>query len=86
MQPQEAENSLKSCDLQRMTPLHCAAIFDHYALVDFLITQVSAIITMNVRVEAHAVINTSGSPSKLLEQGPTYSVTFSCNAQCMEDD
>ncbi|ODM99617.1 Transient receptor potential cation channel subfamily A member 1 [Orchesella cincta] len=39
LQPEEKETCLKSCDLQRMTPLHCASMFDHYELVEFLVKQ-----------------------------------------------
>ncbi|CAG7733444.1 unnamed protein product, partial [Allacma fusca] len=47
MQPEEKEVSLKSCDLQRMTPLHCAAVFDHFALVDYLVSQGANLNTLN---------------------------------------
>ncbi|KAK9882268.1 hypothetical protein WA026_020374 [Henosepilachna vigintioctopunctata] len=39
MQPQEKLACLTSCDVQKMTPLHCAAMFDHADIVDYLIDQ-----------------------------------------------
>ncbi|CAL8070273.1 unnamed protein product [Orchesella dallaii] len=39
LQPEEKDTCLKSCDLQRMTPLHCASMFDHNELVEFLVKQ-----------------------------------------------
>ena len=32
---------LGTADLERMTPLHCAAMYDHADLVQYLITEVS---------------------------------------------
>lgn len=29
---------LASCDVQKMTPLHCAAMFDHPEIVEYLVT------------------------------------------------
>lgn len=37
MQPQEKTNSLSCTDAQKMTPLHCAAMFDHPEIVEYLI-------------------------------------------------
>lgn len=37
MQPQEKLLSLRSCDVQKMTPLHCASMFDHPEIVQYLI-------------------------------------------------
>lgn len=34
---------LTSCDVQRMTPLHCAAMFDHPDIVTYLVLQGSDI-------------------------------------------
>nr|XP_026500855.1 transient receptor potential cation channel subfamily A member 1 [Vanessa tameamea] len=43
IQPEEKDACLKSCDVQRMTPLHCAAMFDHPDIVSFLVAQGSDI-------------------------------------------
>lgn len=40
MQPYEKKQCLSSCDIQKMTPLHCAAMFDHPDIVEFLIEEV----------------------------------------------
>ncbi|XP_053683490.1 transient receptor potential cation channel subfamily A member 1 [Sabethes cyaneus] len=37
MQPQEKRISLCCTDIQKMTPLHCAAMFDHPEIVEYLI-------------------------------------------------
>ncbi|CAH0547388.1 unnamed protein product [Brassicogethes aeneus] len=39
MQPEEKLTCLASCDIQKMTPLHCAAMFDHPDIVEFLILE-----------------------------------------------
>ncbi|XP_044756772.1 transient receptor potential cation channel subfamily A member 1 isoform X2 [Coccinella septempunctata] len=39
LQPEEKVACLKSCDVQKMTPLHCAAMFDHPEIVAFLIDE-----------------------------------------------
>ncbi|CAB3379362.1 Hypothetical predicted protein [Cloeon dipterum] len=39
MQPAEKGQCLSSCDVQKMTPLHCAAMFDHPEIVEFLIEE-----------------------------------------------
>ncbi|EEB19608.1 conserved hypothetical protein [Pediculus humanus corporis] len=39
MQPHEKEICLTSCDVQKMTPLHCAAMFDHPEIVEYLISE-----------------------------------------------
>ncbi|XP_049819373.1 transient receptor potential cation channel subfamily A member 1 [Aethina tumida] len=39
MQPDEKLACLASCDVQKMTPLHCAAMFDHPDIVEFLISE-----------------------------------------------
>ncbi|XP_063910671.1 transient receptor potential cation channel subfamily A member 1 isoform X3 [Zophobas morio] len=39
MQPEEKSQCLASCDVQKMTPLHCAAMFDHPEIVEFLVTE-----------------------------------------------
>lgn len=36
MQPNEKGPCLQSCDVQKMTPLHCAAMFDHPEIVEYL--------------------------------------------------
>ncbi|KAJ1525322.1 hypothetical protein ONE63_010144 [Megalurothrips usitatus] len=36
MQPGEKAQCLASCDAQKMTPLHCAAMFDHPDIVEYL--------------------------------------------------
>nr|QDR50963.1 Transient receptor potential cation channel A1 [Heliconius melpomene] len=43
MQPAEKQACLTSCDVQRMTPLHCAAMFDHPDIVSYLIAEGSDI-------------------------------------------
>ncbi|KAL1517881.1 hypothetical protein ABEB36_001587 [Hypothenemus hampei] len=39
MQPEEKMACLASCDVQKMTPLHCAAMFDHPEIVEYLIKE-----------------------------------------------
>ncbi|XP_066151154.1 transient receptor potential cation channel subfamily A member 1 isoform X2 [Euwallacea fornicatus] len=39
MQPEEKTACLVSCDVQKMTPLHCAAMFDHPEIVEYLIKE-----------------------------------------------
>lgn len=39
MQPTEKRISLASQDVQRMTPLHCASMFDNPDIVEFLVTE-----------------------------------------------
>lgn len=39
MQPEEKMTCLASCDVQNMTPLHCAAMFDHPEIVEYLIAE-----------------------------------------------
>lgn len=39
MQPEEKSQCLLSCDIQKMTPLHCAAMFDHPEIVEFLVLE-----------------------------------------------
>ncbi|XP_074035127.1 transient receptor potential cation channel A1 [Leptinotarsa decemlineata] len=39
IQPEEKVSSLQSCDIQKMTPLHCAAMFDHHEIVEYLIQE-----------------------------------------------
>jgi transient receptor potential cation channel subfamily A member 1 len=39
MQPQEKRISLFCTDIQKMTPLHCASMFDHSELVEFLVVE-----------------------------------------------
>ena len=41
IQPEEKQMVLGTADLERMTPLHCAAMYDHAELVEYLITEVS---------------------------------------------
>jgi transient receptor potential cation channel subfamily A member 1 len=43
MQPYEKQACLKSCDIQKMTPLHCAAMFDHPEIVEYLIVEGSVV-------------------------------------------
>lgn len=40
MQPGEKAQCLASCDAQKMTPLHCAAMFDHPDIVEYLVKEV----------------------------------------------
>lgn len=39
LQPLEKRISLFCTDIQKMTPLHCAAMFDHPELVEYLVTE-----------------------------------------------
>ncbi|KAF5301244.1 hypothetical protein FQR65_LT00944 [Abscondita terminalis] len=39
LQPDEKFQCLQSCDAQKMTPLHCAAMFDHPDIVEFLVSE-----------------------------------------------
>ncbi|XP_046391330.1 transient receptor potential cation channel subfamily A member 1 [Ischnura elegans] len=39
MQPKEKAACLASCDAQKMTPLHCAAMFDHPEIVEYLVKE-----------------------------------------------
>jgi transient receptor potential cation channel subfamily A protein 1 len=39
MQPNEKRISLACTDIQKMTPLHCASMFDHPPLVEFLVNE-----------------------------------------------
>lgn len=39
MQPQEKRISLFCTDIQKMTPLHCASMFDHPELVQYLVAE-----------------------------------------------
>ncbi|KAL0902157.1 hypothetical protein ABMA27_000099 [Loxostege sticticalis] len=43
MQPKEKMACLMSCDVQKMTPIHCAAMFDHPDIVNYLISEGSDI-------------------------------------------
>ncbi|XP_077302598.1 transient receptor potential cation channel subfamily A member 1-like isoform X1 [Arctopsyche grandis] len=43
MQPSEKIACLMSCDIQKMTPLHCAAMFNHPEIVEYLIIEGSSI-------------------------------------------
>ncbi|CAG9788975.1 unnamed protein product [Diatraea saccharalis] len=43
MQPKEKMACLTSCDVQKMTPIHCAAMFDHPDIVNYLISEGSDI-------------------------------------------
>lgn len=40
LQPNEKALSLSSCDVQKMTPLHCAAMFDRMEIVQYLVQEV----------------------------------------------
>lgn len=39
IQPEEKNACLQSCDVQKMTPLHCAAMFDHPDIVSYLVSK-----------------------------------------------
>ncbi|XP_047524586.1 transient receptor potential cation channel subfamily A member 1 [Pieris napi] len=39
MQPAEKIPCLNSCDVQKMTPIHCAAMFDHPDIVNYLVSE-----------------------------------------------
>ncbi|KAF6200611.1 hypothetical protein GE061_005054 [Apolygus lucorum] len=39
LQPEEKHTCLMSCDVQKMTPLHCAAMFDRHEIVQYLIKE-----------------------------------------------
>ncbi|KAJ8954916.1 hypothetical protein NQ318_016856 [Aromia moschata] len=47
IQPEEKEACLQSCDVQKMTPLHCAAMFDHPEIVEYLVSQGADINTVD---------------------------------------
>lgn len=58
LQPAEKAQCLCSCDVQKMTPLHCAAMFDRSEIVQYLIEEVNirqhCIITLYItRVSYH---------------------------------
>ena len=40
LKSEEMESSMNSCDVERLTPLHYAAMFDHTDLVEYLVSQV----------------------------------------------
>lgn len=39
LQPEEKLNSLSCTDIQKMTPLHCASMFDHPEIVEYLVRE-----------------------------------------------
>lgn len=39
MQPNEKKLSLACTDIQKMTPLHCASMFDHPEIVEYLVSE-----------------------------------------------
>lgn len=39
LQPEEKTTCLTSMDVQKMTPLHCAAMFDHPEIVEYLVME-----------------------------------------------
>ncbi|KAF4531898.1 hypothetical protein B566_EDAN000927, partial [Ephemera danica] len=47
MQPDEKLQCMASCDVQKMTPLHCAAMFDHPEIVQFLVSEGADINSMD---------------------------------------
>ncbi|CAH1957382.1 unnamed protein product [Acanthoscelides obtectus] len=47
MQPEEKMACLSSCDVQKMTPLHCAAMFDHPEIVEYLVAEGADINSMD---------------------------------------
>ena len=44
MQPDRFETAMQTEDILQMTPIHRAALFDHVAVVDYLIQMVSTFI------------------------------------------
>lgn len=40
LQPEEKKQCLTSCDIQKMTPLHCAAMFNRWEICQYLIEEV----------------------------------------------
>lgn len=42
-QPDEKIKCLSICDAQKFNPLHCAALFDHAELVEYLVNEVRII-------------------------------------------
>lgn len=40
LQPEEKKQCLSSCDVQKMTPLHCAAMFNRFEIAKYLIEEV----------------------------------------------
>ncbi|CAG7718043.1 unnamed protein product [Allacma fusca] len=59
LQPEEKEVCLKSSDMQRMTPLHCAAMFDHHELVEYLISQGASVNVLDKERRSPLVIAAS---------------------------
>lgn len=47
LQPNEKALSLSSCDVQKMTPLHCAAMFDRMEIVQYLVQEVKRLYFMH---------------------------------------
>lgn len=41
LQPEEKKQCLISYDIQKMTPLHCAAMFNRWEIVQYLIEEVT---------------------------------------------
>lgn len=48
LQPEEKKQCLISCDIQKMTPLHCAAMFNRWEIVKYLIEEVTIILYANI--------------------------------------
>lgn len=47
LQPAEKSLSLASCDVQKMTPLHCAAMFDRVEIVQYLVQVVRNLLVLD---------------------------------------
>lgn len=57
LQPAEKDQCLCSCDAQKMTPLHCAAMFDRSEIVQYLIEEVNTIYFISRNKYNWSVIN-----------------------------
>lgn len=44
LQPEEKIQCLNSCDIQKMTPLHCAAMFNRWEIVEYLVQEVRSLV------------------------------------------
>ncbi|TMW42227.1 hypothetical protein DOY81_012694, partial [Sarcophaga bullata] len=53
-QPQEKKICLSCTDVQRMTPLHCASMFDHPDIVDFLVREGADVNVLDKEHKRHA--------------------------------